>query len=41
MDPMLGGDPSLETTVMLNDPNQTLAEANRPQSMYTGKGNPS
>lgn len=37
MDPMLGGDPSIETIVMLNEPNATLEEASQtPQSMFTG-----
>lgn len=41
MDPMLGGDPSIETTVALNEPNATLEEAKRsPQSMYTGYSDP-
>lgn len=41
MDPMLGGDPSIETKVALNEPNATLAEAkDTPQSMYTGYSDP-
>jgi hypothetical protein len=41
MDTMLGGDPSIETTVALNEPNSTLDDAYRsPQSMYTGYSDP-
>lgn len=41
MDPMMGGDPSIETIVMLNEPNSTLQQAvNVPQAMYTGYSDP-
>ena len=37
MDTMLGGDPSINSIVMLNEPNTTLEQAYMfPQSMYTG-----
>ena len=36
MDPMLGGDPSLQTLVLLNDPNDTVDSYSDPQQMYTG-----
>lgn len=37
MDPMMGGDPSIETIIMLNEPNSTLEQAVKvPQAMYTG-----
>jgi hypothetical protein len=42
MDPMLGGDPSIETMVALNEPNATIEEAalDIPQSVYTGYADP-
>lgn len=36
MDPMMGGDPSLQTIVTLNDVNDTIDSYSDPQSMYTG-----
>ena len=41
LDPLMGGDPSLEDIVALNEPNATLEEAYlKPQSMYTGYSDP-
>ena len=38
MDPVLGGDPSINIVVALNDPNITQEQARQyPISMYTGK----
>ena len=36
MDTMLGGDPSLQTIVLVNDPNDTIDSYSDHQQMYTG-----
>ena len=40
LDPMQGGDRSLQTLVMINDPNSTLENASQSQSMWTGYSDP-